>query len=337
VKLRDLTCAGLRGVPDGNYSFADARTGVPLAVVLITGGPGSGKTTLLEAVAAAKEAIGSYGAPPDPKRLCRPGAGAARLTATWILTDAERDHARLERADQTVTWEMGTGTLRSDAEMGLRRLFAEHVRAPGRGKLEYFPANRALPPGVRSPFGPPSAEAETRLRATRAPEKYAGLVEGLRTAALAEAARAAEAVRESGLVLRGATLGAVAAFGEALAAMLPDLRLDSVELAGGGALRFLRRTREVVGLDELSESERQGVLFALAFPHFGLAGSLVLIDEPELHVHAAHRARFLHALVGLGRDNQIIAATGAAELVVAASPGQVIDLSRPAPTLRASA
>jgi energy-coupling factor transporter ATP-binding protein EcfA2 len=337
MKLRELTCAGVRGVPDGTYSFADARTGAPLAVVLVTGGPGSGKTTLLEAIAAAKESVGSYGAPPDPTRLLRAGARQARIQATWVLSDAERGGARLDAAVQTATWEIGTGSARAEAAPGLRRLFAEHARTPERGKLEYFPANRSLPPGARSAFGPPSAEAETRLRATRAPEKYAGLIEGLRAAALAEAARTADAMRASGLVLRGATPGAVAAFGEALSAMLPDLRLDSVELASGGALRFVRRTREVVGLDELSESERQGVLFALAFPHFGLAGSLVLIDEPELHVHAAHRARILHALVGLGRDNQIIAATGAAELVVAASPGQVIDLSRPAPALRASA
>jgi hypothetical protein len=337
MKILSLSCTGVRGVPDGTYGFTDPRTGGPLAVALVTGAPASGKTMLLEAIAATKEAVGSYGAAPAPTRLVRAGAKAARLATTWLLSDAERDHAKVDAAKQTTTWEIGTGSARAEAPAGLRRVFAEHVRAPGRGKLEYFPANRALPQGARSPFGPPSAEAETRLRATRAPEKYAGLVEGLRTAALAEAARAAEAVRESGLALRGAAPGAVAAFGEALAAMLPDLRIDSVELASGGALRFVRRTREVVGLDELSESERQGVLFALAFPHFGLAGSLVLIDEPELHVHAAHRARFLHALVGLGRDNQIIAATGAAELVVAASPGQVIDLSRPAPALRATA
>ena len=78
-----------------------------------------------------------------------------------------------------------------------------------------------------------------------------------------------------------------------------------------------------IGLEELSDSEHQAALFALAFPDFGLEGSLVLVDEPDLHIHAAHRVRFLHALVGLGRDNQIIAATGSAEIVAAASAGQV--------------
>jgi predicted ATPase len=91
----------------------------------------------------------------------------------------------------------------------------------------------------------------------------------------------------------------------------------------------MRRTKEVVGPDDLSEGEAQAVLFALAFRAFGLRGSLVLVDEPELHIHASRRVPFLHGLIGLGPDNQLIVATGAAELLNAADPGQVIDLSAP--------
>ncbi len=40
--------------------------------------------------------------------------------------------------------------------------------------------------------------------------------------------------------------------------------------------------------------------------------------------------------LSLGRDNQIIAATGSAEIVAAATPRQIVDLSRPAPALRAA-
>ncbi len=112
--------------------------------------------------------------------------------------------------------------------------------------------------------------------------------------------------------------------------MLPDLRLAGVDVAEPRAVRFVRRDHALVALDELSDAEQQGVLFALAFRHLGLNRSLVLLDEPELHVHAADRARFLHAIVGLGHDNQILAATGSTEILSAASPGQIIDLSHPA-------
>jgi len=328
MKILSLTCAGVRGVPDGTYSFTDARTGAPLPVILVTGGPASGKTSLLEAIAAAKEAVGSYGGSLDPMRLRCPGAHGARITASWLLSDAERDHAAIEQPEHTVTWELGTGAPRALVEPELRRLFSSYSRVPGRGKLEYFPADRRIVAGLRAPFGRPSEDALQRLRATRDAEKYACLIDGLRDAALTQAATAAQVLSERGVALRRNVPDALQGYKDAVAAMLPELRLRGFDLADEGGLRFQRRTLDDhAALAELSESERQGVLFALAFRYFGLDESLVLIDEPELHIHAADRVRFLRALVGLGTGNQLVVATGAAELVQAAAPGQVIDLT----------
>jgi energy-coupling factor transporter ATP-binding protein EcfA2 len=325
MKLIELRCAGVRGLADGRYSFADPRTGAPLPVTLITGAPASGKSTLLEAIAAAKEVVGAYGTPPDPKRLLRPGARDARITATWLLSADERDRAGVDEAEQTVTWELGS--LRTDAAPGLRGAFAAYSRSPEHAKLEYFPANRRIEPRPRSAFGLPSVVDPVRTRATRAPDKYAGVIDGLREIVAAQAARAADALEEDGVALRRSIPDALQPYKEAVAAVLPALRLQGFDEAAGSP-RFIRRTREVVGLDELSDSERQRVLFALAFRYLGLRGSLVLIDEPELHLHAMQHADMLHALVGLGQENQIIAATGSAALLRAAGPGQVIDLSR---------
>lgn len=324
MKLLDLHTIGVRGVPDGAYSFTDPGTGAPLGVVLITGGPASGKTSLLEAIAAAKEAIGAYGGLPETKRLRRAGAEEAHITATWLLTDVELERAQLDEAKQTVTWDLTSSGLRTDAAPGLRRLFASYSRAPGLGKVEYFPTNRRLTPPARAAFGRPGREAEARARLTRARDKYACILDGLHELALDEASRAARALRESGP--REALPDMFEPFAQAITALLPALRLSGFEL-GGGSLRLSGRSGEVVGPDELSDSEHQGVLLALAFRYFGLEHSIVLIDEPELHIHASVRVRFLEALTALGRDNQIIAATGAAELVNSVERGQVMVLS----------
>jgi energy-coupling factor transporter ATP-binding protein EcfA2 len=330
MKLLRISCLGVRGVPDGAYAFTDPRTGEPLPIVLVTGAPGSGKTSLLETIAAAKEAIGAYGAPPHPRRLRRPGADEARIVTTWRLSDAERSHARIEGADHVVTWDLALAPVRTDASPALRRLFAEFSRAPGIGKLEYFPANRALANISRAAFGRSSREAETRCRAVRAADKYSCLIEGLRDVVLDQASRA--------LLERqaGAWGGALDPFAQALASVLPELRLAGFDLAGGG-LRFERNTHEDVTLDELSDSEQQGVLFALAFRYFALDGSVVLIDEPELHLHAAVRARFLDAVAALGLGNQLLVATGSTELLRAADRGCVIELSPPVAASRAPA
>jgi hypothetical protein len=81
------------------------------------------------------------GSPPDPKLLRRADAKEAGIGATWHLSDAERDHTCVERADQTVTWDLASGSLHADVKPGTRRVFAEHSRDPGRGKLEPLSAS----------------------------------------------------------------------------------------------------------------------------------------------------------------------------------------------------
>jgi hypothetical protein len=335
MKLLGLVCTGVRGVPDASYAFTDARTGAPLDVAIVTGAPSSGKTSLLEAVAAAKEAVGSYGAPPDGKRLLRRGAARGTIEATWLLSEAERTRAGLSEARHTVAWDFAGGTVRADADPRLRRLFAGFTRAPEHGKLEYFPANRRLVAGRALPGPRPTEAAAARVRPTSDPDKYADLIAALCDLAREDAAQLARLMAERGIALRSLAPSSLAPYKAAVAVMLPELRLSEVDPGDRtAAVRFLRRDRSALDLTELSASEQQGVLFALAFQNLGLNGSLVLIDEPELHVHAAERVRFLQAIVALGRDNQIIAATGSAEIVAAAVPRQILDLSRPAPALR---
>ena len=81
-------------------------------------------------------------------------------------------------------------------------------------------------------------------------------------------------------------------------------------------------------LDDLGTSARHALLVALTFERLGLNHSLVLIDGPELHVHPHRQADFFGAVVDLGPDNQLIAATTSQGVLSAARPEQVIDLSR---------
>ena len=77
-------------------------------------------------------------------------------------------------------------------------------------------------------------------------------------------------------------------------------------------------------LDDLSESEKQAFLFCVTFRTLGLSRSIVLVDEPELHLHADAHASFVQALGRLGVDNQIFVATGSLEITRVAE--QVIRL-----------
>ena len=328
MKLLQLTCQSIRGVPDRTYAFAGARGGAPLDAVFITGGPASGKTSLLEAIAAVKEATGSYGLPPDGGRMLRRGASAGTIEATWLLSSEEQAHAELDEARHRVRWETSGGRA-IDVPPRLRRLFADHSCSPDRGKFELFPANRWLHvEEAATRQASPRAE-DVRLRLTAEAHKYAGLRRLFHDLTLADAARLAQLLDTQGIALRTQQPDALAPFKEAIAALLPDLRLASVEL-GERATRvwFQRRDGARVELDELSDSEQQAVLFAVTFRRLGLNHSVILIDTPELHLHPRRVVPFFGRLVELGRDNQIIAATTSAELLATVRPEQVIDLGQ---------
>jgi predicted ATPase len=330
MKLVRLKLANVGAIADGDYALVDRRTGRPLDVVIVTGGPASGKTTLLEAIIAAKEGVGAYGPPPDGSRLLRSGKSSGRIEATWWLSAQEVERAELrEPAARTVLELRSEGRARSRHDSRLERLFASYSHDADVGKVDYFPDNRQLVVRSWSPMAPPlSEQAEARERLGRDPDKYAPVIRSFVDLAVEQGLRANAALAERGIALR---LSAPDAFGPlraAIARILPDLRFAAVEPRDGAPrVLFERRDGTQVALERLSAFEQQGVLFAVSFWRIGLEHSLVLVDEPELHVHPREQARFLRAIVGLGSDNQVIVATGSEAIVQEATPWQLVDLS----------
>jgi hypothetical protein len=331
MKLARLAVSGFRGLPDRAFDLTQRGSGAPHDIVLVTGDNGAGKTSFLDAVLVAKEDVGAYGARRALASFLRPGARAVRIEARWQLTAEERDRAQIPDAGITTVAHFGEGAPALSAyPEGLRALFADYSRDRERGKVEYFHAERALPPrgGAYAASGGPSPAMEARTRLTLSLDKYRPLRDYLIEATLNDGLSLGEAVRERGIALRSAEPDAQARIREALRPLLRDKAFDGVDRPEVGfRVRFRCRDGEIVDLDELSAGERQAVLFGVTFLRSGVHRSLVLIDSPELHVHPRRQAQLFAAVCALGRDNQILATTTSPELLRSVPPDQVIDLS----------
>jgi hypothetical protein len=320
MHLLDLESESFLGLPDGKYSFSRAE-GVPLPLVLIGGGPSSGKTSLLEAIIALKESVGTMHVLREPSRFLRSGAKAGRLSGTWLLTAEEQARAGLDEPTYTAELSLVGGPVRAP-EPALEEVFKGRSSESGVGRFEYFPCNRQL---ERRPGQ--ALEALSPLRLTRRSDKYAGIEQALLRLAVADGLAALARIESDGILLKGDQRDSLAGYRAAIAALCPRLRLTGVELADSEAfVWFERDDGATVELYGLSHGEQQGVLFALTYMVYSLRRSLVLIDEPELHIHPGARLRFLNALAGLGEGNQIIAATSASELLEGVPRHQVITL-----------
>jgi len=329
MKLLDFTAEGLR-IPDGKHSFRDPRSGAPHDIVLVTGPPASGKSSFLLAIAALKEAFGPYGAPPDLRRLLRSGKSRGVLAATWLLSEDEAERARLETREQRTLVEFGSGPEKREGDPSLRHLFAHFSRTPALGKVELFPQSRGLRVAEwRFSHEPLSAAIEEGQRLRSDPDKYASVRRILFERTNEQASRVAEALGSRGIAMRADVPDLFAPFKQAIAIMLPELRLSEVRPREASvSLTFLRRNGQTVALEELSASEEQALLFALAHGALQFHHSLLLVDGPELHQHSAHHAELLMRIAGLGADNQIIAATGSEPLLARFPAEQVIDLEK---------
>lgn len=325
MKLLRLALENFRGAPNGEYAFTHPTTGAPLEMVYVTGPAASGKTAILEAIVALKESVGAHDVPPSPSRLLRRGAKSGRIEGVWQLTAEEM--ACAETAQATVeTWlDLGDGLVPELAPAGLRALFERYSHDPEQGKLEYFPANRRL---ARGPGATPRLLAgEAALRPGASPDKYASVRQALIDLALADGVSTVAEAKARGILLKSDTRDSLVPYRRDIAELSPSIRLGGVELRGGEPELFFERPDGArLGLDELSDSEKQAVLFAVTYRRIGLSRSVVLIDQPELYLHADQQLRLLRALGRLGADNQTFLATSSPEITRLAAAHEVIVL-----------
>lgn len=325
MKLLRLALDNFRGAPNGAWSFTRPNDGGPLDAVFITGPAASGKTSFLEAIAALKESIGPYGAPPIPARLLRRGANSGRVEGTWQLSAEEMARAETTQATWTTKLELGKDVVIPPADPALRKLFEAYGHDPGQGKFEYFPSNRRLV--ARAGRRYLSLDAEARLRLGAEPDKYASIKQELIDLALSDGVRAVEESTARGILLRADQRDSLAPYRKDIADFLPALRLTGVDMdSGSPELRFERVDGTELFLDDLCDSEKQAVLFCVAFRRIGLSRSIVLVDQPELYLHSDAQLRFAEAIGGLGEGNQIFLATGSPDVMRMAAPHQIVHL-----------
>jgi hypothetical protein len=302
VKLLRAQLFSIRGLPDMTCNFGDPTTGAAYPVVAITGPGGSGKTRLVEAILAAKEVLAPYGPIVVGEPWIRDGERAAKIELTFVLDEEECRAAGLAQPIVRAEALFRPRACAREADEGFLSVLERYEHGPS-GKLEYFPANRMLPPP-----GPAHglAAIEQRLwRISRDTRKY-----GFVARFLADIQHSADRA---------------ARFGAAISQLCPWLRY--VGASGGDPLRCLSsRERAPSRAHELSSVEADAVLVAATATLIGLDRSIVFLDRPELSSDERNIAAWAEALRGVA-GGQLIFATSSPALLQSMDPRAVIEMS----------
>lgn len=302
MKLLRATFLSIRGLPDITCELADPA-GAPQAVSVITGPPSCGKTRMLEALLAAKEVIAPYGPMITGDPWIREGESAAKIELTFLLDPDEQRIAGTSEPQARAEALFNQRICRKEADDGLIAVLERYEHDARFGKIEYFPANRTLPPPGH-PHG--TIAIEQRLwRMTRDVRKY-NFVPRL-------------------LLDLASDSAASARFSAALGGLCPTLAY--VGPSGGEHLRcFSSHKRAPSQLHELSTSEGDAVILAATATLLRFEKSIVLIDRPENAVSERAMADWIGGVRALASDVQIILATGSEALVASVEPRAVLRL-----------
>lgn len=291
--------------------------------VVVGGINGSGKTTLLEVLFRAVSGLTNSSLISHPNN--RPPAFAGQLhvhltgedlSFPSLRIDLHRDargglHPRVESPGSV----FGPGQLPSRLRDGL----CAQLQTPS---ILFLPASRELTviPEEHKKAGPFSVPARFAWRFAPPAEWKESLESRLYDAMLADLI-----AKDEGRPNEATTL---------------DAFRRVFELAFDGRKKLVRtRTGDLVievdggathGLEALSSGEKQIVLIGGELLHRWRPGSLVLIDEPELHLHPSLLAKLWSLLVRwrAERGGQLIVATQSSDVFQLADPGTKVLLGR---------
>lgn len=299
-------------MPDREFDFVDPKRGSAAGIVAVTGPRASGKTSLLEAIIAAKEDVAPYGIKPAGADTVRPDVDSAKIRAEWELHSIERERMGINESTILSESIYGDVVLQVSHEPALMALLENYDLDSAFGKVEYFHATRTLPLGLPIDVSQPAGGVVDKLdRLGRSDVKYGGLVRFVVETGLGLDLGPDGKQRESGRVAK------------AFEALCSTKRLAGLYRAGKSILPgFFDGGGTAYGLSQLSDSEKDAMLFAATFVRSGLVqnqvGSIVLIDRPELHLGDRDAGPFVRALHGLGDENQLIVATRSPAVIEAA-------------------
>jgi len=345
MKVQRLFLRNVRNIKELDLDFRDPVTGKPMSRIVLAGANGSGKTTILECLFGLLAAAERYGKGEVNRygklyniEITLPvsaqlqllfdlefiGAPPVTLSASYgelgpIISEGSiAEEAMLGGPPPPGVWRRLTNFQPTSLFARLAE-FIQQARESGEsafGSVLYFPHNRYLPPIPEGELRVEPREYQWAYRYS-AKDEWKGSIESylfsLNYLDLEDRDRKTPANR----------------FEQAV--QLVNSVLDGKRIARVQKGRIVVETDkgETHGLDDLSSGEKQLVLLIIEIQRRVVPSSIILIDEPEISLHAAWQRGLVVALDKIVEqyNAQVIMATHSLEIASMVMPHEVISLN----------
>ncbi len=285
--------------------------------VVFAGPNGSGKSAIFEAVALLKETVGAYAGLQVPPGAVNLKHDFAEVLATFSLSPAEADRAGSLTGNAISANEVLRASIRIDGQRAtaverhpaLRAIFPLYEPGGEVGVFEFIQAHRRMAPRVleQISLAPLDPQRMKQFRLTSLENKFNELKDQLAAIALEDLFLSQETgePRDS--------LATLKALFNRLFAPKRFLRV----LPTRGGVRFEIETQDGIhDVDLLSSGEMEIFMVFATLLQLAPRSSVVMYDEPELHLHGSVERQVASELLSLSRvPNQVLVGTHSVEFI----------------------
>jgi predicted ATP-binding protein involved in virulence len=310
-------------------------------MVVLAGPNGVGKSSVLQAIAYLKEVIAPYppyGLPPIVSRwqskVVSTSEDFAEITCIFEIAPAEVDYLRLLgqtniQNDYEVHVKLNKNGQAIEKnvsdELGILLKTYDRENNSNIGIFDYLDAHRIFPshPIDTISISQPGDHSEITQRYAAGQEKFNTLKNYLVQLKLSELQAIHEKLARNIALSSDDVFPSLKQIQELFNRLIPSKELVDVDIGVAPVKFIIKGPTGTIDIDDLSSGEKEILFVFTALYRLRLRNSVILFDEPDLHLNEEVQRKIPSLLQGLGKNNQIWIATHSVSIMDTVQPSQL--------------
>ncbi|WP_282016085.1 AAA family ATPase [Marinifilum flexuosum] len=290
--------------------------------IVICGGNGCGKSSILEALMTAKEAIGGYGYFQLNPNCVSADAEYCDIKIDFELNETEVNYINELESHNKIGQNFsatirirknGNTNIIEQSKGNIHHLFSRY--SENRSFFDYFSAHRTNPKSTLKTWNSDFLNEDSIKRLlSQGNNKFQNTKQYLTSLKMKDLQQIQKSLRDG----ETKDFDSLTDIRQFFNSFFAPMEFDDVYLDTNPFNFSIKTPKGTIDIDELSSGEKEVLNTYIHFHQLKPKDSIILFDEPDVHLHPELERRYLRILKELSSGNQMIITTHAPEMMIEA-------------------